>query len=234
MKQILLIGLISIFAAAGWAQQAGSITPSEAAKKITWYGQNSLRIELEGKIIWIDPVGISVDEKADVILITHGHGDHYAPSLIKRLTGPSTVVLMGFDAPESFTYQRVKPGDVRTFSALTVEAVPMYNIKKSAHPKDLLLCGFIISGQGVRIYDTGDTERIPEMASMRADIILLPLGQTYTMNSVADAEQAALDVKAVIAIPVHYGMYEGTEADADKFVADMTAKGVTSFRLKRM
>jgi L-ascorbate metabolism protein UlaG (beta-lactamase superfamily) len=55
------------------------------------------------------------------------------------------------------------------------------------------------------------------MKTFSCDIAMLPLGQTYTMNSVEDAAEAALDIKAKIAIPIHYGMYEGTKADAEKF-----------------
>lgn len=55
------------------------------------------------------------------------------------------------------------------------------------------------------------------MKDIVCDIALLPLGQTYTMNSVEDAAEAAIDVKAKIAIPFHYGLYEGTEEDSVKF-----------------
>ena len=55
------------------------------------------------------------------------------------------------------------------------------------------------------------------MKNLNCDIVLLPLGQTYTMNSVEEASEAALDTGAEIAIPIHYGMYEGTKEDAVKF-----------------
>jgi L-ascorbate metabolism protein UlaG (beta-lactamase superfamily) len=224
--------VISLFGASLWAADLKALTPAEAVKGISWYGQAGLRIELGGKLVWIDPVGVTVKEKADLILVTHGHDDHFDKATIDSLTGPSTVVLVGFDTSIK-EYQRMKPGDTRTFGDLTVEAVPAYNIEKAGHPKGSLFCGFVLSAQGVRVYDAGDTERIPEMKSIKADIAFLPLGQIYTMNSVAEAEQAALDVKASIAIPIHYGLYEGTEADADKFVADLAAKGLQSFKMKR-
>ena len=55
------------------------------------------------------------------------------------------------------------------------------------------------------------------MKELDCDIVMLPLGQTYTMNSVEEAAEAAIDTGAEIAIPIHYGLYEGTEADAQKF-----------------
>jgi L-ascorbate metabolism protein UlaG (beta-lactamase superfamily) len=77
--------------------------------------------------------------------------------------------------------------------------------------------GYIVEIDGVKVYHAGDTERIPEMKNIDCDIALLPLGQTYTMNSVEEAAEAALDTGAEVAIPIHYGMYEGTKEDAEKF-----------------
>jgi L-ascorbate metabolism protein UlaG (beta-lactamase superfamily) len=226
MKRIVLTLM-----ALGMAELLFAASPTEIVKSIGWYGGNSLRIQLAGLIVWIDPVSVSVNEKADIILITHTHGDHYSRGEATRLSGPKTTVLAAFDA---VGYTRVRPGDARAFGSLKVEAVPAYNIIKATnHPKSSEFCGFIISGDGVRIYDSGDTERIPEMKGITCDIVLLPLGQTYTMSSVEDAVQSVLDVKAKIAIPVHYGMYEGTEKDADAFVAALKEKGVDAFRLKK-
>ena len=213
----------------GLAAQSMALTPEEELRRISWYGQSSLRIELGGKLIWIDPVGVSVTERADIILVTHGHGDHYSAADIKRLSGPSTQVLVGFDGS---SFARIKPGDVKKIDALAIEAVPSYNLVKTQfHPKSALYCGFVLSAEGVRIYDAGDTERIPEMKGISCDIAFLPLGQTYTMNSVDEAVQSALDVKAKIAVPFHYGRYEGRAVDADDFVAALAAKGVKAQRL---
>jgi L-ascorbate metabolism protein UlaG (beta-lactamase superfamily) len=224
--------LIAIMAlAAGFSAALFALTPDEALKRLSWYGQGSLRIELGGKIVWIDPVGVRVPEKADLILITHDHQDHYSAADVERLSGPATRVFAGFDAPGA---TRIKPGESIKLGELEIEAVPAYNIvKKSAHPKSALYCGFVLSAEGVRVYDAGDTERIPEMKAISCDIVLVPLGQTYTMNSVDEAVQSALDVKAVIAIPIHYGLYEGTEGDADAFVAALKAKGVAALRLPK-
>jgi L-ascorbate metabolism protein UlaG (beta-lactamase superfamily) len=213
----------------GIAAGAAALTPEEAVKRITWNWQNALRIELAGKIVWIDPTWADGTEKADLILLTHTHSDHFSAATVAMLTGPNTTVLAAFDR-EGFA--RIKPGESRQFGDLKVEAAPAYNIKKASnHPKASGWCGFILSGEGVRIYDAGDTELIPEMKSITCDIALLPLGQTYTMSSVEDAVQAALDVKAKIAIPVHFGLYEGTNADADAFIAALAAKGVKAVRL---
>jgi L-ascorbate metabolism protein UlaG (beta-lactamase superfamily) len=215
----------------GLAARSMALTPDEELRRISWYGQSSLRIELGGKLIWIDPVGVPVTEKADIILITHGHADHYSAADIKKLSGPATQVFAGFDGS---SYTRIKPGDAKRIGDLLIEAVPSYNIVKTqAHPKSALYCGFVLSAEGTRVYDAGDTERIPEMKSIFCDIAFLPLGQTYTMNSVEEAVQSALDVKAKIAVPIHYGLYEGSAKDADTFVAALRVKGIKALRLEK-
>lgn len=201
---------------------------SEVARTIGWHGQNDLRIEFGGLVIRVDPVYGPADEVADLILVTHDHGDHYNFDRIEDLSGPSTRVLVGFDEP---AYDRLLPGQKRLVGGVTIEAVPAYNLKGTNHPRSSDFCGYLLSAGGLTIYITGDTELIPEMNSITCDIILLPLGQTYTFRSVADAEKAVVATRARVAIPVHYGMYEGSDQDADRFVADLKAKKIDAFRL---
>jgi len=234
VPKALLSAILALTAIGALSQGGGyppsSLSPVELARVVSWYGQNSLRFEFGGKLIWIDPVNVGVTEKADLILITHDHQDHYSPADIARLSGPSTVVLVGFDGSG---YPRIRPGERKVFGGLALEAVPAYNIKKAAsHPKSKSYCGFVLEAGGLKLYDAGDTERIPEMASISCDVAFLPLGQTYTMDSVSEAAQAAIDVKAKIAVPVHFGMYEGTEADVTLF-ARLLAGKVEVLRLPR-
>lgn len=216
-RRIILSSLVAMAAA-----HAAAIGPEELDRMVQWYGQSSLRMELAGKVVWLDPVGVAVTEKADLILITHDHGDHYSPADVKKLSGPSTIVLAGFDSP---SLTRIRPGDTKSFGGLTVEAVSAYNaVKKQFHPKSAGYCGFVLSDGAVRLYAAGDTERIPEMKAIRCDVAFLPLGQTYTMNSVAEAAEAALDVKASVAVPIHFGTGEGKEADAQEFARLLEGK----------
>ena len=79
-----------------------------------------------------------------------------------------------------------------------VETVPMYNVVKNNHPRAMNFVGYVVNVGGVRLYHGGDTERFPEMKTFSADVAMLPLGQTFTMNTVQEAVDAALDVKARI------------------------------------
>jgi L-ascorbate metabolism protein UlaG (beta-lactamase superfamily) len=190
---------------------------------ISWYGQSAIRIEMprpEGScIVWIDPYKVDVKEKADLILITHPHSDHLDMASINRLRGEKTVIIGPSDVARKVTGALVMaPGETKDMGWVTVEGVPAYNIVKAGnHPKGSRWLGYILTMGGRRIWHAGDTERIPEMKAFKADIALVPLGQTYTMGSVQEAADAVLDSGASIAIPIHYGMYEGSRADADAF-----------------
>jgi len=196
----------------------------EMLKNIQWFGQAAVKITAGGKIIYIDPFHIKKADRADIILVTHSHSDHFSPSDIKKISTKDTLIIATKDCSsklaeiENARVLESEPGFKTSVNDIKIEAVPAYNVvKTNFHPKANKWVGYIITVDGVRIYHAGDTERIPEMKTFECDIAMLPLGQTYTMNSVREAADAACDVKAKIAIPIHYGLYEGTPADAEKF-----------------
>ena len=220
MKYRYLVGLAIFALTSGNLVMAA--TPTEIAQKITWYGQSSVRIAAGGKIIWIDPIFIATPEKADIVLITHSHTDHYNYQAIERL-GPPPVLIGGFDIPGGV---RMFPGETKVFDGITIRTVPAYNLKRDYHTKESKNVGYLITVEGVTIYLPGDTERIPEMKDFKCDIAFMPLGQTYTMRSVDDAIAAVLDVGASIAFPYHWGQNEGKKKDAVKFVEALKSQGV--------
>lgn len=193
-------------------------------KNIHWLGQSAVKITTGEKVIYIDPFRIKNKDEADIILVTHGHGDHLSlPDIGKVRTEKTTFVApqdcaIEIKAKFNNTVVTLKPGQSQNVQNILIEAVPAYNVVKTDfHPKTYQWVGYVLLLDGVRIYHAGDTERIPEMKTFSCDIAMLPLGQTYTMNSVEEAAEAALDVKAKIAIPIHYGLAEGTIEDAVTF-----------------
>lgn len=192
----------------------------EIVRNMNWIGQSCFSIEGQRFKIYTDPLSITQTDLADIILITHAHGDHFSQNDINKLAGPNTVVIAPADCNYSGPGKRVVllPWQEYIVKGIKIKAVPAYNITKTQfHPKSNNWVGYLITVNGVTIYDAGDTERIPEMQAFTCDIALLPLGQVYTMNSVEDAAASAQDVKAKIAIPMHFGLYEGTGADAQTF-----------------
>ena len=202
-------------------EEQDKLSAEELIAKMTWTQQSCVKIELDETSIMFDPFMISEQENMDLVLISHGHGDHYKVDNYSKVANENTQFITFSDCElEGFTkQQKLIPGDSYQFSEdINIKAVPAYNIKKTNyHPKSNNWLGFVVEIKGVKVYFTGDTELIPEMKDIDCDIIMLPLGQVYTMNSVEEAVQAVKDTKAEIAIPVHFGLYEGTQQDADKF-----------------
>lgn len=197
------------------------ISPMDIISHIHWLGQSAVKIDAPGKVIYIDPYRLKGGDRADLILITHAHSDHFSPPDINKILSEGTIVIAPQDCLqqiknlESEKTVVLKPGMKKQFGDILIEAVPAYNVvKTSFHPRANQWVGYVITIQGIRIYHAGDTERIPEMKDVRCDIAMLPLGQTYTMNSIQEAADAALDIKPKVVIPIHYGMYEGSQQDA--------------------
>lgn len=187
---------------------------------IYWYGQSSFRIEDGDYQIYIDPWKMPKGlPKADVIFITHAHFDHYSQEDIDKLSHAGTHVV----APRDVAHENgkkakaVAPGDKFDIDGLKVQAVPAYNVDKSFHPRGNRWLGYVIElSNGTRVYHAGDTDRIPEMDSIQADIAIFPVGGTYTMNA-AEAAVAANAINPKVAIPMHYGAVAGSDADAEEF-----------------
>jgi L-ascorbate metabolism protein UlaG (beta-lactamase superfamily) len=200
------------------------ITAGDMVSKLHWLGQADFRIETAGKVIYIDHIKKTEDKPADIILITHSHGDHLSPAAIAKVATENTVILGPADCKYTGVCKEfitIVPGDEYALNEfIKIKAVPAYNIvKANNHPKSKKWVGYLISSEGITIYHAGDTERIPEMKEFTCDIALMPLGQTYTMASVDEAVEATKDVKAKIAIPMHYGTGEGKPSDAVDFKA---------------
>jgi L-ascorbate metabolism protein UlaG (beta-lactamase superfamily) len=182
--------------------------------RITWLGHASVMIE-SAIILYIDPwkVGNSLP-KADIILVTHDHSDHYSEKDIISLSDSGTRVIAPMKT--SVITDIVSAGQSVMMKEITIQAVPAYNINKAFHPKDKAWVGYVIDIKGKRIYHPGDTDRIPEMKIIDVDLAFLPVGGKYTMDS-QEASDAAHDMKTRYVVPIHYGDIVGSEKDAKRF-----------------
>ncbi len=190
------------------------------AESIFWLGHDSFRLR-DQKTIYIDPWKLeSGTEKADLILVTHDHFDHFSQDDIDRLSKAGTVVVGPQSVADKFKGKMtvVKAGDKITAAGVPIEVVPAYNTNKQFHPKSAGHVGYIITLNGRRIYHSGDTDLIPEMANIKADIALLPVSGTYVMTA-PEAAEAANTIKPGLAIPMHWGdpNVVGTMSDAEEF-----------------
>jgi L-ascorbate metabolism protein UlaG (beta-lactamase superfamily) len=186
---------------------------------IHWIGHASFRIE-DGKAqIYLDPWKLPAGSpKASVVLITHGHSDHYSPEDIAKIEQPGTVFVAPADVAVKLkgkTVVTASPGQKYQAGGLTVEAVPAYNRNKAFHPRSNNWLGYIVTlSTGVRVYHSGDSDAIPEMEALTVDVALMPCGGTYTMTA-AEMAAAANLFKPKVLIPMHWGDIVGSKADAE-------------------
>lgn len=217
---ILFVGFIFV-ATAQQEFEEDIIETSKGQLKITFIGHGTLMFTFGGKIIHVDPVGRYADystlPKADIILVTHEHGDHLDPEVIGIIRGEKTDMLLTEKCTEKVKGGLImKNGDVKTVKGLKIEAMPAYNIvhmRQSGfpyHPKGDGN-GYMITFGDKRVYVAGDTENTPEMKELKdIDIAFLPMNLPYTMSPemVADAAKA---FRPKILYPYHYGNTDTSE-----------------------
>ncbi len=188
-------------------------------ENIHWLGHASLRIDAPSAVIYVDPWKLPAGAPpADLILITHEHYDHCSTDDIAKIRTDETVVVANPGAAKKLRgpVRTVRAGDQLSARGVKIQAVPAYNVDKSFHPKSAGHVGFVLTVNDTRIYVAGDTDVIPEMEDISADIAILPVSGTYVMTADQAVEAAGI-IKPNIAIPVHYGEIVGSEADAQYF-----------------
>lgn len=203
-----------------------------AAKTLTVYfiGHGSLAFAYDGYQIQVDPVAkngaanldYSAFPKADAILVTHEHFDHFDPKLIGKLSKEGTSVLVNEKCAEqladgknnAFIVSKMANGDERTLTeSIRLRAVPAYNTTPGHlkfHPKGNGN-GYVLDFDGFIVYVSGDTEVVEEMSQLRKiNVAFLSTNQPYTMTP-EQCVVAAQIIQPEILIPYHLG---NTKTDA--------------------
>lgn len=204
----------------------------------------TFKIKTEKQVIYIDPTtkgtGLKKDhfEPADLILVTHGHQDHFDKDLLKKIRKLGSPVIAPLNLQKEMKGipmwdlsegQFMKMAD----GSATIWAVPAYNVKRFKspgnpfHPKGYGL-GYIIKIDDKKIYHAGDTDLIPEMEKITdIDVALLPSGDTYTMDNM-EAAEAAILIKPKVAIPMHL-----KDSNPEVFKNEVEAKSSTKVVILR-
>jgi len=241
-KFILLILFVLCTANLATAQnqfETDIITTTSGDLKITFIGHGTLLFTFNEKIIHVDPYGRLADystlPKADIILITHEHGDHFDLKAIKMPRTEKTSLVLTKSCTKDISGGIVlKNGDVQTVQGLKIEAIPAYNIVhkrdngESFHPQGIGN-GYIITFGDKRVYVAGDTENIPEMKELgEIDIAFLPMNLPYTMTPEMVADAARM-IKPQILYPYHYG-----NTDTSKLVELLKDDKDIEVRIRKM
>lgn len=245
-------------------------TAAMGKTEVLWLGQAATRITTPGgKVIMIDPwlrtnpktpakyKDLDALGKVDLILVTHGHFDHFAdaPALAEKLKVPmygpagmnSAVVTLGI-LPVDLAPRFGKGGTIMPFgpngikitathaehSSEIVWKNPATN-KDETHPGGEPV-GFIIEMEnGFKIWHMGDTGLFGDMKFIgeyyKPDLIMIPIGGHFVMNP-ADAAVATRDmIKPKFAIPIHYGTTPQLRGTTAEFAAALGNTPIKMFPL---
>lgn len=182
--------------------------------EITVFGHASLLIRWNGKNIYVDPYSEVKDyagmDKADLILITHNHYDHFDKKAIAEIEKPETHFIVSENVGVlADNYELLKNGDTTSYDEIAIHATFSYNVNRRDdngnlfHPKGVGN-GYILSFGSYRLYIAGDTEPIPEMKFVtNIDIAFLPKNLPYTMTD-EEFVQVANMIKPKYLYPIHY------------------------------
>lgn len=193
---------------------------------LIWLGHDGFLLKSGGVNIYFDPFQLKGDlPKADLLLITHEHFDHCSPEDIAKIATPDTEIITEPQSAKKLSgrVRTMAPGESCEIGNIKIEAVASYNLNKKFHPRANNWLGFVLTVEGIRIYHAGDTDYIPEMKDIKADIALLPVSGTYVMTA-DEAVQAALAINPQVAIPMHFGAIVGELSDAENFARALAGK----------
>lgn len=204
--------------------------------RVTWFGHASFKIEMGGRVILIDPwlngnpsspVKASEIKSADIVYVTHDHGDHLgqAVELCKR-TGAAFVATheLGSYAAELGVknVEGLNIGGSVEIAGIKIHVVQAFHTSSKGAPT-----GVIVEGEGKKVYHAGDTGLFGDMKLIgklySPDLALLPIGGYYTMG-VAEAAEAVRLIRPKAVIPMHYGTFPVLVRSADGFVDTVRKK----------
>jgi L-ascorbate metabolism protein UlaG (beta-lactamase superfamily) len=207
--------------------------------KVSYHGHSVVQIQTNGKTIIIDPfiTGNSLtdltveDVKPDVIILTHGHGDHVGDTveLAKR---NNALVIANADLCAFLSFQGVKTHAMHIGGAYQFEFGKV-KLTQAFHgsgyviagSQEIIYCGMpagiLFMNEGKTIYHAGDTGLFSDMKLIGErhpiDLAFLPIGDNFTMGP-EDAAYAAKLLAAKTVVPIHYNTFPPIKQDPNKFL----------------
>jgi L-ascorbate metabolism protein UlaG (beta-lactamase superfamily) len=194
--------------------------------RFVWFKQSGYLWRGEGLTVYIDPWGVTQPDPADVLFLTHAHFDHFSPEDIQRVRKEGTKIVAPRDVADELTgdITVVAPGDSLEVAGVRAQVVPAYNIAEDRlefHPRANGWVGYVLTLGPNTYYHAGDTDHLPELEAISADVAFLPVGGTFTMDAV-QAAGLAKTLRPQLAVPMHYGYVAeaGSPSDAERFATE--------------
>jgi L-ascorbate metabolism protein UlaG (beta-lactamase superfamily) len=219
------------------------------AAEVLWYGQSAYRITTPGgKVILIDPFisgnpltpaalkNLTEVGPVDLILVTHGHGDHVGDTVeIAKATGAK--VAMNADLGHTFRLLGLLPaeqlirfnkgGPIRPIGeGITVTMVRAEHSSEFVHQDAIHPggepAGYVIELEdGKTLYHAGDTGVFADMAFIadfyEPDVAFLPIGGHFTMDPAHAAHAVRELLRTPVVVPMHYGTFPPLKGTPEQF-----------------
>jgi L-ascorbate metabolism protein UlaG (beta-lactamase superfamily) len=228
---VILAIVMGVGAFAGVMIMTNSPSQEDTSIKLTLLDNAGVMIEADGMRIYVDPINLPSDYSAlpaDVVLITHPHGDHYNSTCINMLQKESTVNVfpnnmsteleehdgIGVDPLDS-----VQVGDINITAYYMYTEVWIDDVRYASHPPEANWTSYIIDINGFKIFHAGDSKNITEyeQISDQMDVALLPLGPGCQAMTGLEVVDAIAKLQPGYFIPIHT-----TNIDAEIFVGAYT------------
>ncbi|TFG96737.1 MAG: MBL fold metallo-hydrolase [Calditrichales bacterium] len=236
---IVMLSFSSLAFSAGNTFESDTIKTASGDLVLTFIGHGTLMLTCADVVIHVDPVKSYADytkmPRADLILVTHDHGDHLDTEAIEQVTKSGTTLIVTRRSAEKVEGGVVlNNGEKKKVLGILIEAVPAYNLQHKREDGSPFHAkgegnGYVISFGGKRVYIAGDTENIPEMAQLKnIDIAFLPMNLPYTMTPEMVASATRLFHPKIL-YPYHYG-----KTDVSKLTALLKAEPNLEIRIRKM
>jgi L-ascorbate metabolism protein UlaG (beta-lactamase superfamily) len=192
-------------------------TPSaqDALTKLHWFGTSAFLYN-GSKVIYFDPVALDGNlPKADIILVTHAHSDHWSVADLQKIISPDTTLIIGPNVSQAYESDKanlgipatiLNEGDKTEVAGVSIEAVPAFDT--TYHPKGSGGLGYLVTVDGLVLYHAGGTDAYPEMANYKCDIAFVPV---YSKNQA----QAIVDVLSAKTVILEHTSYYAAVAVAN-------------------
>lgn len=217
--RVIIVVTILVIGVIGVGLYAASLVPTATESdtlRITLLANAGIMVEADGLRIYVDPVDLPenyTDLPADIILVTHPHGDHYQTDVIDMLQKDDTVNIFPSNMSDAVTLYDaigVEPLDQVQVGTVNITAFYMYTWApesyEASHPPENNWTSYIIDINGFVVFHAGDSKNLPEYQQIAGQIdgVCLPLGpgcQTMAGDEVVEAVQA---LEADYFIPIHF------------------------------
>ncbi|MDC0668064.1 MBL fold metallo-hydrolase [Nannocystis radixulma] len=189
----------------------------------------TVRFTVGDKVVWVDPWSKAdlSGPKADLVLITDIHPDHYDEAGLAAVRKDDALVVAPPVVAEKVAGAvALANGESRDLGFVRVEAIPMYNLKRGPEEGKLFHDkgrgnGYVLTIGDRRIYLSGDTECTPEMKALRdIDVAFVCMNLPYTMTP-AEAAECVAAFKPKVLYPYHY-----RDSNLDELDSALAGSGV--------